>query len=180
MAMRFLETFVHGVDTLNGWIGKAIAWLALGTVIACFATVYSRYALNTNFTWLQELYVWQHAAAITLGAAYTMMIGGFVRVDIFYGKMTPRRRAWVDLIGTLVFLLPLLFVLWLAFNVFVGNSWRADEGSQNPGGLPNWWLLKGTLLVFVGLTLLQGLSHIARSLLVFSGREEFALKSAGH
>ena len=177
--MPLLESFVRFVETLNGWVGKITAWLALGTVLACFATVYTRYALNTNFTWLQEIYVWQHAASIVLAAAYTMMTGGFVRVDIFYGKMSARKRATVDLVGTLVFLMPFLFVLWLAFSVFVGNAWRADEGSPNPGGLPDWWLLKGTLLVFVVLVFLQGLATIARSFLVFGGREDFALKG-GH
>lgn len=176
--MPILETFVRAVETLNSWVGKITAWLAFGTVIACFATVYTRYALNTNFTWLQEIYVWQHAAAIVLAAGYTMMTGGFVRVDIFYGKMNAQKRATVDLIGTVVFLGPFLYVLWLAFSIFVGNSWRADEGSPNPGGLPDWWLLKGSLLVFVILVCLQGLATIARSLLVFKGREEFALNSS--
>ncbi|MBX9757508.1 MAG: TRAP transporter small permease subunit [Beijerinckiaceae bacterium] len=176
--MQSLEKFVHGVEALNGFVGKIVSWLALGTVLVCFATVYTRYALNTNFTWLQEAYVWQHAAAIVLGAAYTMMTGGFVRVDIFYGKMTPRGRAKVDIIGTLVFLMPFLFVLAIAFWTFFINSYRADEGSQNPGGLPNAWILNGTLLVMVALIFLQGCALIARSLLVFGGKEEYASVSS--
>jgi TRAP-type mannitol/chloroaromatic compound transport system permease small subunit len=172
--MPALERFVGFVEGLNSVIGKAVAWLALGTVLVCFATVYLRYALNTNFTWLQEAYVWQHAAAIVVGAAYTMLTGGFVRVDIFYGRMSPRRRAMVDLWGTLLFLFPFLAVLGWAFWRFFLNSYLADEGSQNPGGLPNWWLLKSTLVIFVGLVFLQGLSAIARSLLVFAGHEQYA------
>jgi TRAP-type mannitol/chloroaromatic compound transport system permease small subunit len=172
--MSGLERFVRGVEGLNAIVGKTVAWLTFGTVIVCFATVYTRYALNTNFTWLQEAYVWQHALAIVLGGAYTMMTGGFVRVDIFYGKMTPKGRAKVDIIGTVIFLFPFLLVLGWAFWRFFLNSYMADEGSQNPGGLPNWWLLKGALLVFIGLTFLQGCALIARSLLVFQGRDEFA------
>lgn len=179
--MLALERFVRGVDALNSAIGKAVSWLALVTVIVCFATVYTRYALNTNFTWLQETYVWSHAAAIVLGAAYTMLIGGFVRVDILYGKMGPRQRAKVDLIGTIVFLMPLMVVCAIVFWAFFMNSWRADEGSQNPGGLPNWWLLISTMLVFVVLCTLQGLAHVARSLLVLvHGREEYALAAGSH
>lgn len=169
-----LENFVRFVETLNRWVGYAVAWLALGTVLVCFATVYTRYALNTNFIWLQEAYVWQHAIVIVLGAAYTMMTGGFVRVDIFYGKMSPRARAKVDLIGTLVFLFPFLFVLGLSFWTFFFNAYRADEGSTNAGGLPNWWLLNGTLVVMAVLVFLQGLALIARSLLVFQGKEHYA------
>lgn len=176
--MKAIEGFVRGVETLNSWVGKAVAWLALGTVLVCFATVYLRYALNTNFTWLQEAYVWQHAIAIVLGGAYTMMTGGFVRVDIVYGKMSARGRAWVDLFGSLVFLFPFMAVVGWAFWRHFWSAAAIGEGSPNPGGLPAWWLLKGTLVVFVALTVLQGLAMIGRSLLVFGGREEFAGSSS--
>jgi TRAP-type mannitol/chloroaromatic compound transport system permease small subunit len=176
--MQSIESFVRGVETLNGWVGKVVAWLALGTVVVCFATVYLRYALNTNFTWLQEAYVWQHAAAIVLGGAYTMMIGGFVRVDIYYGKMTPRGRALVDLYGTLIFLFPFMAVVGWAFWRHFWSAAVSGEGSPNPGGLPAWWLLKGTLVVFVGLIVLQGMVLIGRSLLVLRGRLEFAGQSS--
>lgn len=174
-----LAGFVRLAERTNEVVGRAAAWLALGTVLVCFATVYTRYALNTNYTWLQELYIWQHAAAIVIGAGFTMLIGGFVRVDILYGRMAPRRRALVDLLGTLVFLLPFLVVLWTAFDTFVLNALRVDEGSPNPGGLPNWWLLKGTLLAFVLLVGLQGLALMARSVLVLAGDESWAPKHAG-
>jgi TRAP-type mannitol/chloroaromatic compound transport system permease small subunit len=175
-----LASFVLAVERLNTIIGRIVAWLALGTVLVCFATVYTRYALNTNFTWLQEIYVWQHAAVIVLGAGFTMLMGGFVRVDILYGKWPARRRAKADLIQTVVFLFPFLAVLWGAFWILFFNSYKADEGSQNPGGLENQWLLKSSLLVFVALVTLQGLALCARSVLVLRGREEFAPKSGGH
>jgi len=178
--MGLLAGFVRGVETINLWVGRIVALMALGTVVACFATVYLRYALNVNITWLQETYLWQHALVIVLGGAYTMMTGGFVRVDIFYGKMSPQNRAKVDLAGTLLLLLPFLYVLWGAFLTFFLNSYRVDEGSPNPGGLPNWWLLKLALLAFVVLTALQGLALAARSLLVLGGREEFAGRATSH
>jgi TRAP-type mannitol/chloroaromatic compound transport system permease small subunit len=175
-----LEGFVRSVEGLNRMIGTVVSWMALGTVLVCFATVYTRYALNTNFTWLQDLYVWQHAAVIVLGAGYTMVIGGFVRVDIFYSRWTARGRALSDMIQTVIFLIPFMLVCAWAFWVMVGNSWRADEASPNPGGLQNYWLLKGTLMVFVSLVLLQGAAMIARSILVLRGREEFASAASSH
>lgn len=178
--MGVLAGVVRGVEAVNLWVGRVVSLLALGTVLACFATVYLRYALNINFTWLQETYLWQHALVIVLGAAYTMMTGGFVRVDIFYGRMPPRRRAIVDLAGTMLLLLPFLYVLWAAFTTFFLNSFRVDEGSPNPGGLPNWWLLKLAMLGFIVLVALQGLALMARSLLVLGGREEFAGKATSH
>lgn len=174
--MSGLVGFVRAIERLNDVVGRVVALLTLGTVLVCFATVYTRYALNTNFIWLQEAYIWQHALVIVLGAAYTMMVGGFVRVDILYGRMTPRGRAKVDIVGTIVFLFPFLAVLAWAFGRFFWNAWLSDEGSQNEGGLPNWWLLQAALLVFVALTFLQGCALVARSLLVLGGREEFAAK----
>jgi TRAP-type mannitol/chloroaromatic compound transport system permease small subunit len=178
--MGVLVGVVRGVEAANLWVGRVVSLMALGTVLACFATVYLRYALNTNFAWLQESYLWQHALVIVLGAAYTMMAGGFVRVDIFYGKMPPRRRAMVDLVGTAVFLAPFLYVLWAAFTTFFLNSYRVDEGSPNSGGLPNWWLLKLAMIAFIVLTALQGIALMARSLLVLGGHEEFAGKATSH
>ena len=178
--MDALAVFVRAVERLNDWVGRGVAWLALGTVLACFAAVYLRYALNTNFTWLQESYIWQHAIVIVVGAGFTMMSGGFVRVDIFYGRMSPRRRAMVDLGGTLLLLAPFMLVLWNAFFPFVSRAHAVDEGSPNAGGLPNWWILQGTLLAMVVLVSLQGAALAARSLLVLGGREEFASKPSSH
>lgn len=175
-----MEGFVRSVEGLNRIIGTVVSWMALGTVLVCFATVYTRYALNTNFTWLQDLYVWQHAAVIVLGAAYTMVVGGFVRVDIFYSRWSPRKRAISDLVQTIIFLIPFMLVCTWAFSTMVGNSWAADEMSPNPGGLQNYWILKGTLVVFAMLVLLQGMAMIARSILVLRGREEFAPSASSH
>lgn len=175
-----MEGFVRSVEGLNRVVGTVVSWMALGTVLVCFATVYTRYALNTNFTWLQDLYVWQHAAVIVLGAGYTMVIGGFVRVDIFYSRWSSRKRAISDLVQTIIFLIPFMLVCTWAFSTMVGNSWAADEMSPNPGGLQNYWILKGTLVVFAVLVLLQGLAMIARSILVLRGREEFAPSASSH
>lgn len=175
-----LEGFVRAVDGLNRIVGTIVSWLTLGTVLVCFATVYTRYALDTNFTWLQDLYVWQHAAVIVLGAGYTMLVGGFVRVDIFYARWSTRQRALADLIQTFVFLIPFLLVCAWSFWILVSNSWRADEASPNPGGLTDYWLLKGTLLAFCALLVLQGLALVARSILVLRGREEFAPAASSH
>jgi TRAP-type mannitol/chloroaromatic compound transport system permease small subunit len=178
--MTMLAAFVRAAERVNDAVGRLVAWLALGTVLVCFATVYTRYALNTNFTWLQEAYIWQHAFVIVLGAGYTMMTGGFVRVDIFYGRMSARGRAWVDLLGTLLLLAPFLAVLAWAFGNFFWSSFRVGEGSPNPGGLPNWWLLKMGLPTFIALIALQGLALMARSILVLGGDESFAAKPPSH
>lgn len=171
---------VGGIDAICRWTGYIVAWAALGTVLLCFATVYLRYALGFGLIWLQESYIWTHVAVIVLGAGYTMMSGGFVRVDIFYASWSIQRRALSDMIMTVVLLVPFLIVFGMGVWTFWTASYAADEGSLNPGGMGNYWILKGMLLGFVALIALQGLAVVLRSVLVLGGQETFALNHAGH
>lgn len=175
-----MGTVVAVADATSRYVGRVVAWMTLGTVLVCFATVYLRYAMGVSYIWLQEVYIWQHVAVIVLGAGYTMMTGGFVRVDILYSKWPARRRATMDMLMSILLLFPFLAVFgWYSW-IFVANSFAADEGSMNPGGLPDLWLLKGTLLVFVVLIALQGVSLVARGLLVRRGFEDYAAPLGGH
>lgn len=152
------------LDAVTRVIGHGVAYLGLATVLIAFATVYLRYAFDIGFIWLQESYVWTHAAAIMLGAGFTLLREGFVRVDLFYKHWSPRIRAWVDLLGTLLFLGSFLALLAYYAWPFVAASHAMNEHSQYEEGLPAVWALKGTLLVFVVLLGLQGLSNVLRSL----------------
>jgi TRAP-type mannitol/chloroaromatic compound transport system permease small subunit len=171
----WLVAVLRLADGVNAAVGKAVSWLALGTVLVCFATVYLRYALGVNFIWLQEVYLWQHVLVIVLGAGYTMMTGGLIRVDIFYSKWSDAVRARIDIAMTVLFLFPFIAIFgWFAFGFF-WNSFKADEASLNPGGLTDLWLLKSSLLGLVALVTQQGFAIIARGLLVLGGRKDFAL-----
>ena len=88
--MNLLHRFIKGVDALNDWIGRTVAWLTLGCVLTCFTVVVLRYAFNVGFPWMQELYVWQHAAVFMAGAGYTMLHRGHVNVDVMYGRLGDR------------------------------------------------------------------------------------------
>jgi TRAP-type mannitol/chloroaromatic compound transport system permease small subunit len=171
---------VAAIDAICRWSGYIVAWAALGTVLLCFATVYLRYVMGTGLIWLQESYIWTHVAVIVLGAGYTMMSGGFVRVDVFYSGWDDRRRALSDLVMTLLLLVPFLIVFGGAVWTFWSASYASDEGSLNPGGMGNYWLLKGTLLGFVLLVTLQGAAFVLRSVLVLAGYGRHALQHAGH
>src|SRR4051812_9621380 len=178
--MNALIPVVRAIDRFNEVVGRLVAWLTLGTVGVCFLVVVLRYVFSIGFIWLQELYVWQHAVVFMLGAGYTFLHGGHVRVDIFYARMSPRRRAIVDLFGTFVFLLPWLAVILYYGMPFLRLSWRLLEPSSQAGGLPGYFLLKSAIPTFCLLVGLQGLALAARSLLVLSGREEFSPIQPGH
>jgi TRAP-type mannitol/chloroaromatic compound transport system permease small subunit len=166
-----LRGFVRRVDAINDWIGRTVAWLTLGCVLTCFAVVVLRYAFDTGFPWLQELYVWQHAAVFMAGAGYTLLHGGHVNVDVLYGRMGPRGRAWIDIVGTVVFLFPWLALVAITSAPFVTSAWSIREASSTAGGMPAVYLLKSLLWVFCAVLFMQGLALIARRGLFLAGHD---------
>ena len=162
------ESLLDGISSITG---KAAAWLTLLMVVVTFGVVIMRYVFDSGFIWVQESVVWMHAVVFMLGAAYTLRAEEHVRVDIFYRTMSARRRAWVDLIGVIVFLLPLCaFLAWASFD-FVTQSWSIGESSRESGGLPYPFvpLLKSVLLLMPLAVSLQGLSLLARSIKTLRG-----------
>lgn len=167
--MGMLRTFIRAVDALNEGIGRAASWLVLGAVMVCFLVAILRYGFSTGFTWMQELYVWQHAAVFMLGAGYTMLHGGHVGIDILTGRFTERTRAWLDIISTFVFLFPWLGVIAVYSAPYILASWSVREGSSSADGMQGLFLLKSLIWAFCALLFLQGLALVARRVLYLMG-----------
>ncbi len=156
----------NALDRISTTTGKAAAWLTLFMVIVTFVVVVMRKLFDIGFIWVQESVVWMHAVVFMLGAAYTLRREEHVRVDVFYRAMSPQRRAWVDLIGVVIFLLPVcVFLGWKSFD-FVTQSWSIREASRESGGLPYPFvpMLKSVILLMPIAVALQGLSLFLRSL----------------
>jgi len=168
--VRALTAFVESVDAINDWIGRTVAWLTLGCVLTCFTVVVLRYAFNVGFPWMQELYVWQHATVFMAGAGYTLLHRGHVNVDLLYGRLGPRGRAWIDILGTLLLLFPWLAVIASASAPFVLSSWAIREPSSTADGMPAVYLLKSLLWVFCAVLFVQGLALITRRALLLAGQ----------
>lgn len=153
------------LDRVSELTGRATAWLTLVMVVVTFIVVIMRYVFDAGLIWLQESVVWMHAFVFMVGAAYTLAHEEHVRVDIFYRAMTPRRRAWVDAIGVVVFLLPVCgFLAFKAWD-FVAVSWSLKEASRESGGLPYPLLplLKVVLIIMPAALALQGISLLLRA-----------------
>lgn len=122
-----------------------------------------RYGFDIGSIALQEAIIYCHAFAFLVGAAYTLQQDEHVRVDIFYRRFSSIQKAWVNAIGTLIFLLPVcIFLLILSWNMFA-NAWNIREGSPDPGGLPFVYLLKGLIPLSMLLLIVQALISFARA-----------------
>lgn len=152
-------------DAIAVRTGRIIAWLTLGMVLATVAVVVMRYAFGQGLIWLQESVNWMHSLVFMLGAAYTLHADQHVRVDIFYREMSERRKALVNLAGTVLFLLPLCAFLLVESWQYVTTSWRIAERSREAGGLPMLYLLKSIIPLMAVLLALQGVSLALRAVL---------------
>ncbi len=164
-----MNHLIHRLDGLAECTGRAIAWLTYGMVLLTVLIVLLRYGFSLSFTALGEGVSYLFALLFMLGAAYTLKHDDHVRVDVFYRNLSPRGQAWVNLLGTLFFLWPVMgLILWLSTD-YVLASWSLMEGSREPGGLPFVYLLKSLLWVMPALMILQGLANVLRSIAVLRG-----------
>ena len=161
-----MNRIADAIDSLTGRIGRAVAWLALAIVLLQFVLVVARYLVGFGSIWLNESVLYGHATLFLMAAAWTLAAGGHVRVDVFYAEASPRRRAVIDLIGSLLLLLPFALLLLYLSLPFAARSWAVLERSQETSGLPFVYLLKTLVPVFAVLMALQGIAQAIRSVSV--------------
>ena len=169
--MEFLRLLSRSIDTLNMWVGRAVSWVTALVVVVVFVDVVMRYAFNTSFVFTQALAWHLFAFIFLMGAGYTLLKDGHVRVDIFYQRLSPRAMAWVNLIGVLIFLMPGCYLIIATSWKFVYKSWVILEGSPDPGGIPYRFILKSCIPAGFVLVLLQGISMGIKSFFKIIGKE---------
>ena len=169
--MRALIPVVVWIDRLNNFVGQAVSMLTILMVLNVFLVVVLRYTFSIGFIWMQETYTWMHGIVFMLGAGYTLLHNGHVRIDVFYRTASRRYQAIVYLLGSVFLMMPLMWVVWDRGLPMVQRSWRLVEKSAEAGGLPGLFLLKTVILVFCVLFALQAVSLALRSILALSGIE---------
>lgn len=162
--MRHWLRLARGIDRLNDWIYAAIRWLVLAMIAVGAYNALARYAnrwtdvqLAPNA--LYDLQWYMFSLVFLLGAAYGLKHDVHVRVDVFYARLSPRLRAWVDLFGTALFVIPFSIVVLVVSWPAVRNSWAIREASSDPGGLARY-PIKTVILVCFILLLLQGVAIV--------------------
>lgn len=163
--MLLLRNICGKIDTINEYVGQVVSWATLFLVAVTFTDVVMRYFFNTSYVFTQELEWHIFAFIFLMGAGYTLKHDGHVRVEVFYDRMGPKGRSWVNLIGVLFFLIPSCALFIKTGIPFVVKSFQVMEGSPDPGGIPFRFILKGCIPAGYALIFLQGISLGIRSLL---------------
>lgn len=143
---------------LVGWLGRGVSWLTLIMVVLTFGIVVARYGFNLGWIGMQESVTYLHAIIFMLAIAWAFQTDDHVRVDIFYRDNSSRYKEWVNLIGTIFFVVPFsVFLFWIGWD-YVAASWETLESSREAGGLPLVFLLKSLILVLPAMLLIQSWS----------------------
>lgn len=162
-----------GIDRFSERTGRLVYWFTLVMVLVGSFNALARYldrytGLGLSSNTYIELQWYMFSLVFLLGAAYTLKHNAHVRVDVLYARLSPRGRAWINLLGTLLFLLPfsvlMLIVSWPA----VADSWARLEVSPDPGGLPRYPIKTVIPIAFV-LLIVQGVSLLIKQVALLRG-----------
>lgn len=170
--MRAFLGLADGLDAVSRAFGLGVRWLAVLLVLVQFAVVVLRYAFGSSFVWMQEAVIYVHAALFMLAIGYAYLLDAHVRVDFFYGRWSERGKAWMDLAGVVLTVLPFCFLLVWASWGYVSVSFRMGEGPMQVGGLPLLPYLKSLILVMAFLLALQSASVAIRAVAVIAGARD--------
>jgi TRAP-type mannitol/chloroaromatic compound transport system permease small subunit len=166
--MKLLLSFSRAIDALNEHVGKLSYWLILAAVLISTGNAIVRYSLNMSSNAWLEIQWYLFSFVFLFCAGYTLLHNQHVRIDVISGHLSARGRAWIDIFGTIFFLLPMaVAIMWLSWPVFL-DAYRSNEVSTNAGGLTVW---PARLMLPVGffLLVLQGLSELIKRIAFLRG-----------
>lgn len=169
--IKFLILLVRAIDRTNETVGKVVAWLTVLMVFNVFIVVFLRYSFSIGWIWMQEFYVWTHAVIFLLGAGYTLLHEGHVRIDLFYRSASKKYKAIINIFGSVLFAGPLLLLLYDRSLPLIIRSWTNLEKSAEAGGLEGVFLLKSVIGIFAILFGLQFLALCLRNTLTLFGHK---------
>lgn len=153
-----LATWIDSLSDLGAWVGR---WLVLTCCAVSAGNAMLRYTFNIGSNSWLEIQWYMFAGIVMLGGPYTLKANEHIRIDLFYGRLGPRGRILIDLMGFTLFFFPLVTLLtWLSWRFFL-PSWHSLEASNNVGGLL-LWPAKLLLPVGFGMLLLQGLAEFIK------------------
>ena len=166
--MKLMLAMAQAVDAFNERVGKLTHWLILVAVLISAGNAVTRYSLDMSSNAWLEVQWYLFSAVFLFCAGYTLLHNQHVRIDIVSGRFSRRVQTWIEIFGTVFFLLPMaILILWLSWPVFV-DAWRSNEVSTNAGGLAVW---PARLMLPIGflLLVLQGFSELIKRIAFLRG-----------
>jgi TRAP-type mannitol/chloroaromatic compound transport system permease small subunit len=157
-----VQRFLHGVDAMSTWVGKASAWLIIGLMLLVCAEVFKRYIMNMPTAWIFDASNMFYGTLFMLAGAYTLAQNAHVRGDFLYSSMRPRTQASLDLVLYIVFFLPGIAALLYAGWDYAALSWRINEHSTVTAEGPPIYHFKSMIPLAGAFILLQGFAEIVR------------------
>ena len=177
--MSGLLALSRGIDRVNTSIGRAVSWLILLAVLVSAGNAIVRKVFNTSSNMWLELQWYLYGAAFLGAAAYTLLENEHIRIDLVYGMWPRKVQHWIDLIGSLLFLMPFVILMIYYLYPWTVRSFERGEISSSAGGL-TLWPAKATLLVGFVLLFFQGISEIIKKIAVMRGLIRDPHAMAGH
>ncbi len=169
MTLLKLEALINRFSDLLGRIAAILFILLLFNV---FYDVITRYVFNDVSIGMQEMEWHLYAAMFLLGVPYALRTEGHVRVDVIYERLSPKARAWIDIFGSILFLLPFaLLVGWYGVG-FAHEAWVLGERSGDPGGLPYRWIIKAAIPFAFFSMAVSGVGLLLKSINILRGLRE--------
>ncbi len=163
--MKFIKTYIKLIDRLNSKLGYYISWLTLLLVLITCFDVFTRYVLNESSVALQELEWHLFSIIFLMAASFTLITDDHVRVDVFYSRFSDKQKAYVNLFGAVLFLLPFCVLVIYSSQNFVITSFQFKETSPDAGGLPARYILKSFIPISFVFLFFQGISLAFKSFL---------------
>jgi TRAP-type mannitol/chloroaromatic compound transport system permease small subunit len=171
-AAEATPSFCRRLDGAVMGIGKAVAWANGLLVVAIILNVVLRYVFDMGQVFIEELQWHLYGLAVMIGLSYSQVLDSPIRVDILHQRFSRRTKAKWEIFGILVFLLPWVVILFLQGIDFWSESWRVNEHSDSPLGLPFRWLIKAVIPISFALLGLATISRLISSLaVIFSDRK---------
>jgi len=168
---KVLHQLIYWIEKINEQVGRTVSWLTTLLVLLICFDVIRRYLTDNTEAWIMELEWHLFAMIFLFGAGYSLKHDKHVRVDVFYASFSKRDKAWVNLFGTLFFLIPWCVLIVIMSWQYAGESWAIGEGSPDPGGLPARYLIKYAIPFGISLLLLQGIAELSKAVLTLRGKE---------
>ncbi len=166
-----MQQMINFLDWIGEKIGLLVSWVAALLAIVIGLDVIIRYVFQFTYVWIIEIEIYLFGMMFLLASGYTFKYEKHVRVDLFYAKLSKKKKAWIDLLGGVFLLIPWCYVVIVSSWYYGLFSFTIGESSPQPGGLPALYVLKFCIALGFVFLLLQGTAHILKSVQIIFNKD---------